>query len=243
MANGSSPVVTIVSWMFPISAAIVGIYAGTQATTDAFSLLIAALALVVASLVGVATSNSDNHFTIGLAVAAAIPFVFSSQGGDLSSGPQGVDLAGTLAAYGLGLALVWALRFSRGEEHADLLPILIRRFGGYVVYAVVYSGLRVGVLTDLTGRWEDLLPFAGAWMAWLALEIFLQAMLVLGPRELSRSYLARAMLHDLNVFLGLVLTGALFGELYKPLDGGLFRSPFSHIRLPTPPSNGSSRPK
>ena len=217
MANGSSPVVTIGSWMFPAVAAFVGIYAGTQATTDAFSLLIAAMALVVASLIGVATSNSDNHFTIGLAVAAAIPFVFSSQGGDPSLGPQGVDLAGTVAAYGFGLALVWALRFSRGEEHANVLPTLIRRFGGYIVYAVVYSGLRVGVLTDLTGRWEDLLPFAGASMAWLALEIFFRAMLVLGPRELSRSYLARAMLHDLNVFLGLVLTGALFGELYKPL--------------------------
>ena len=225
MANGNSPLVTIVSWMFPAVAAIVGIYAGTQAKTDAFSLLIAAMVLVVASLIGVATSNSDNHFTIGLAVAAAIPFVFSSQGGrDPSSAPPGVDLAGTLAAYGVGLALVWVLRFSRGEEHADMLPTLIRRFGGYVVYAVVYSGLRVGVLTDLTdltdltGRWEDLLPFAGAWMAWLALEIFLRAMLVLGPRELSRSYLARSILQDLNVFLGLVLTGALFGELYGSLE-------------------------
>ena len=217
MANWSPRAIVIVSWTFPAVAAFVGVYAGNQAKTDAFFLLIAAMALVVASLIGVATSNSDNRFTIGMAVAAAIPFVFSSQGGDSSSAPPGVDLAGTLAAYGVGLALVWVLRFSRGEEHADMLPTLIRRFGGYVVYAVVYSSLRVGVLTDLTGRWEDLLPFAGAWMAWLALEIFLRAMLVLGPRELSRSYLARSILQDLNVFLGLVLTGALFGELYGSL--------------------------
>ena len=217
MANWSPRAIVIVSWMFPAVAAFVGIYAGNQATTDAFFLLIAAMALVVASLIGVATSNSDNRFTIGLAVAAAIPFVFSSQGGNPSSALPGVDLAGTLAAYGAGLALVWVLRFSRGEEHADMLPTLIRRFGGYVVYAVVYSSLRVGVLTDLTGRWEDLLPFAGAWIAWLALEIFLRVMLVLGPRELSRSYLARSILQDLNVFLGLVLTGALFGELYGSL--------------------------
>ena len=99
-----------------------------------------------------------------------------------------------------------------------LLHPRIRRLGGYVVYAVVYSGLRGGFLTDLSGGWEDLLPFVGAWLAWLALEIFLRSMLVLGPRELSRSYLARAIIYDLNVFLGLVLTGALFGELYESLE-------------------------
>ncbi|HIE22093.1 MAG TPA: HD domain-containing protein [Acidimicrobiia bacterium] len=45
----------------------------------------------------------------------------------------------------------------------------------------------------------------------------LRALLVLGPREFSRNYLARALLHDLNAFLGLALTGALFGELYPSI--------------------------
>ena len=88
-----------------------------------------AMALVIGSLVGVATSNSGNRFTTSLAVAAAIPFVFSDN--------SGVDLAATLGAYGIGLAIVWALRFSRGEEHRDLLPTAIRRVGGDVTYAVV----------------------------------------------------------------------------------------------------------
>ena len=186
-----------------------GVYAATQASTEPFALLIAAAALVLGSLIDVATSNTGNRFTTGLAVAAAIPFVLS--------GPDGVDLAGTLAAYGVGLAAVWALRFSRGEEHRELLPTLIRRFGGYVAYAVVYSAMRVGVFSDLSGGWEDLLPFAVALIAWLAVEVILRAMLILGPRELSRTYLARSILHDLNVFMGLALTGALFGELYQHL--------------------------
>lgn len=207
MANWSLRTLAAASWLFPVVAAGVGVYAGTQASTEPFQLLLAAATLVLASLVNVATSNSGNRFTMGLAAAAAIPVVFS--------GPTGVDLAGTLAAYGVGLAVVWALRFSRGEEHVDLLPTLVRRFGGYVTYAVVYAAMRVGVLSDLSGGWEDLLPFAVALIAWLAVEVFLRAMLVLGPRELSRAYLARALLYDLNVFVGLALTGALFGELYQ----------------------------
>jgi len=209
VASWSPRVVAVVSWLFPVVAAGIGVYAATEASTDPFALLIAATALVLGSLVDVATSNSGNRFTTGLAVAAAIPFVFS--------GPDGVDLAATLAAYGVGLAAVWALRFSRGEEHSELLPTLIRRLGGYVTYAVVYSAMRVGILSDLSGGWEDLLPFAVALIAWLAVEVFLRATLILGPRELSRTYLARAILHDLNVFVGLALTGALFGELYQHL--------------------------
>ena len=124
-----------------------------------------------------------------------------------------MDLAGCIAVYGLGLAIVWALRYSRGEKHTDLLPTLVRRFAGYVVYATVYSALRVGPFAELNGGWADLVPFVVALLAWIAVEVFARSMLVVGKRELSRSYLARSLIHDLNVFLGLALTGALFGEL------------------------------
>jgi NACalpha-BTF3-like transcription factor len=187
----------------------VGFYGASKATTDPISLLIAATALMLASLVGVATSNSGNRFTTGLAVAAAIPFVFS--------GDTGVDLGGTLGAYGVGLAAVWVVRYARGEKHRDLLPMMVRRFGGYVAYAVVYSGMRVGVFSTLSGGWEDLVPFVVAVLAWLAVEVLLRALLILGPRELSRTYLARAIIHDINVFVGLALAGALFGELFPAI--------------------------
>ena len=59
----------------------------------------------------------------------------------------------------------------------------------------------------------DLIPFVVALIAWIAVEVFARSTLVVGKRELSRSYLARSLIHDLNVFLGLALTGALFGEL------------------------------
>lgn len=206
MASWHPRTVALASWLFPVVALAFGVLSATRATTDQLSVLLAAGALVIGSLVGVATSNSGNRFTTGLAVAAAIPFVFS--------GPLGVDLAGTLTAYGIGLAAVWALRLSRGESHIELLPTMVRRLVGYVTYAVVYSSLRVGEFAALDGGWNDLGPFVLALIAWLVTEILLRAMLVLGPRELSRSYLARALIHDLNAFVGLVLTGALFGELY-----------------------------
>ncbi len=210
MAEWSKRTVAAVSWSFPFVAVAIGLYAATRATTDPFALLMAIAFLVVASLIGVATSNSGNHLTTGVAVAAAIPLV-------LASG-RGVDRAGSIAAYGIGLAIVWALRYSRGEEHSELLPTLVRRFGGYVTYGLVYSAIRIGIFADLTGGWEDLLPFGAALAAWIAVEVILRALLILGPRELSRSYLARAFVHDLNVFLGLTLAGALFGEMYPALS-------------------------
>jgi len=209
VANWSPRTIVAASWLFPVAVGALGVYWASKATTDPISLLIAAMALVLGSLVGVATSNSGNQFTTGLAVAAAIPFVFS--------GVTGVDLAGTLGAYGVGLAAVWVVRYSRGEKHRDLLPVMVRRFGGYVTYAVVYSSMRVGVFADLSGGWGDLVPFVGAVLTWLAVEVLLRAVLILGPRQLSRTYLARSILHDANVFVGLALTGALFGELYPAI--------------------------
>jgi hypothetical protein len=94
---------------------------------------------------------------------------------------------------------------------------LVRRFAGYATYATVYSALRTGPFAELSGGWEDLFPFAVALLAWIAVEVFLRAMLVVGKRELSRSYLARSLIHDLNVFLGLALTGGLFGELWPEI--------------------------
>ncbi|MCZ6738327.1 MAG: HD domain-containing protein [Actinobacteria bacterium] len=220
MASWSPRTIVVVSWLFPVVAGAVGVYSASKATTDPISLLIGAVALVLGSLVGVATSNSGNQFTTGLAVAAAIPFVFSSWGSlsDLvNPGVTGVDLAGTLGAYGVGLAAVWVVRYARGENHRDLLPVMVRRLGGYATYAVVYSSMRVGVFADLSGGWGDLIPFVGAVVAWLAVEVLLRAVLILGPRELSRTYLARSILHDVNVFVGLALTGALFGELYPAI--------------------------
>lgn len=206
MANWPPRVVAAASWLFPVAAGAVGLVAATNVDGNPLYILIAAAALLVGSLFGVATSNSGNHFTMGLAVAAAIPFVFSWH--DLT------EPSASIAALSLGLSAVWAFRYSRGESHSDLLPVMVRRFGGYVVYAVVFSAMQIGVFKNLAGGWEDLFPFAVALTAWLTVEVLIRALLVLGPRELSRSYLARAMLHDMNVFMGLALTGALFGELF-----------------------------
>jgi hypothetical protein len=198
------------SWAFAFVIAAVGVLAASVATTDPIAIAVAVSALVVASMVGVAASNSGNRFTTGLAVAAAVPFVFGA--GD------SVDLAASIAIYGIGEAIVWALRHSRGEDNRELLPTMVRRFVGYVTYATVYTALRVGPFAELSGDWADLLPFAIALVAWITVEVILRALLVLGKRELSRTYLARALLHDLNVFLGLAMTGALFGELWPELD-------------------------
>lgn len=221
MARWSPGTVAALSWLFPVVALGSGIFAGASASTDPLHILLGAAALVIGSLVGVATSNSGNRFTTGLAVAAAIPIVFADATVVDVSGRTtllGVDLGGAITAYGIGLAAVWALRLARGESHSELLPTMVRRLGGYTVYAVVYDAMRVGEFAALDGGWNDLVPFMLALGSWLVVEILLRAMLILGPRELSRTYLARALIHDMNAFVGLVLTGALFGELYVVID-------------------------
>jgi len=210
VASWSRRTVSVASWLFALAIAAVGVFAGTYATTDPIQILVAVTILVIASMVGVAASNSGNSFTTGLAVAAAVPFVLGS-GSD-------VDLAASIATYGIGVAIVWALRYSRGDKHYELLPTVVRRFVGYATYATVYSALRVGPFAELTGSWYDLFPFAVALLAWIAVEVTLRALLVMGKRDLSRTYLARAIIHDLNVFLGLAMTGALFGELWPELE-------------------------
>ncbi len=210
MADWSERNIAAVSWLYPFVVGGVGLYSATLAAADPVMLLVAVTGLVLASLIHVATSNSGNRLTTGIAIAAAVPFVLV--------GEIGVDLAGSIATYGIGLAGVWALRYSRGEGHGDLLPTLVRRFGGYVTYATVYSAMRVGVFTDLSGGWEDLLPFGVALGAWVVVEVLLRTVLVLGVKQLSRTYLARAFIHDLNVFFGLALTGALLGELFEALS-------------------------
>jgi hypothetical protein len=164
MADWNPRLLAVVSWVFPLATVAGGFYALSLAVTDPFSILVAAVFLVVASFVGVATSDSGNRFTTGIAVAAAIPFVFSAAE---SADATGVDLAAVLAAYCIGLSTIWTIRFARGEDHIDMLPVLVRRVLGYVTYAGVYAAMRVGPFAALTGRWEDLAPFAIALIAWL----------------------------------------------------------------------------
>ncbi|HEX6299173.1 MAG TPA: HD domain-containing phosphohydrolase [Acidimicrobiia bacterium] len=209
MARWHPRVLAVVSWLFPIGSCAVGLYAATVTGDNPLHIVVAAAALVVGSMFSVATSNSGNNLTMGLAVAAAIPFAFSSL--------QMTEPWSSIAAFGIGLTIVWAFRHSRGESHRELLPVMVRRLAGYVTYAAVYSTMRVGLFVDLDGGWEDLFPFAVAVISWLAVEVVIRALFVVGPRELSRSYLARALLHDVNVFIGLALTGALFGELFEPI--------------------------
>jgi hypothetical protein len=88
-------VLAVVSWLFPVISGAVGIYAADKAGGNPLYIAIAVAALVVGSMFNVATSNAGNHFTMGLAVAAAIPFVFS--------GLDVVEPAASIAAIGIGL--------------------------------------------------------------------------------------------------------------------------------------------
>ena len=213
MASWNPRLLATVSWLFPIAAFGVGVYAASASRGIPLAVLIGAAFLIMGSMIGVATSSTGNRFNMGLAVAAAVPFIFWGLSGFRETEP-----AGSIAVYGIGLAGVWVMRHAAGENHAELLPVMVRRFAGFVTYAVVYSAMRFGVFAELSGGWDDLFPFTVALIAWLTVEVLVRSLFVVGPRELSRRYLARALLNDANVFVGLALTGGLFGELYTAIQ-------------------------
>lgn len=209
--------VTAVSWLFPIGTALIGLALASVANTESLALIVAVTALVIGSLIAVASSFIGNRFNTGQAVAAALPFIFHASAETMRETGRTVDIVGVLAVYCLGLAITWVIRFARGEDQVEMLPLMVRRLLGYSAYGIVYTMMRTGPFAELTGAWDDLVPFAVAVIAWVAVEVFVRSLFVFGPRELTRAYMARAFIQDLNVFSGLVLTGALFGELYGPL--------------------------
>ncbi|MGH8873889.1 MAG: HD-GYP domain-containing protein, partial [Acidimicrobiia bacterium] len=169
----------------------------------------AAALLGLAGMVEVPVT-SGNRLSMAWAVAASLPFVFRGDGG--------VAAVSVVAAYAGGLALLWAFRTLRGESPLEVLAESVRRSAGLVVYLlalVAVSGW--SVLGRIEEGWRDIVPVTVAAALWLAVEVALWATLSAGSALLSRRYLALLAMKDLNVMIGLVATGALFGLSFADL--------------------------
>jgi hypothetical protein len=187
-------------------AAVVAGLAVDRVVSDPLHILFGAAALGLGMQLRVPAS-SGNPFATGLAVGAAAPIFFRS--------PDGVDLAAVLLVYALGLLLGWMLLLARNDN--DLASAMVRRLLGLCAYALVYASIRALPSVDQLEGWQVIPPLVGGSMVWLIVEGLLWTQLRFGPRELSRRYLARELLGDLNVFVGLIATGALFAIAYRSI--------------------------
>lgn len=147
-------------------------------------------------------ASSGNPFAPGLAVGAAAPIFFTQ--------PEGTALAAVLVVYAFGLLLGWLLLLARNDQ-TGLDKAMLRRLLGLTAYALVFAWIHnLEVVGSLSDEWSVVPPLVVGAMVWFLVEAVLWVQFRIGPRELSRRYLARALLGDVNVFVSLIATGALF---------------------------------
>ncbi len=201
--------------LFPLLAVGLAAAAVGQVLSSPWLVLLAAAALAIGMQFRVPAS-SGNPFATGLAVGAAAPIFLR-----LEEGVPSVDLAGVLVVYALGLLLGWLLLLARSETL--LASAMLRRLLGLMAYAVTYVEiLDLPAVASLDEGWRVIPPLLVAATVWLLVEAGLWTQLSFGAREFSRRYLARALIGDLNVFVSLIATGALFALAYRRIGWWAF---------------------
>lgn len=172
--------------------------------------LVALAAMALGSFVVPAVS-SGNRFTVAMAVAAALPFVFITDGR--------VDVAAVVATALLSYTGISIIQTARSGLFVRSCGYAFRHLAGHVTFVVVLALVRGWVGSSLgTSGWEVLVPFVAGGVAWFAVEVALWSQFAAGYRRVSTRYLALASLKDLNVFVSLVATGGLFGLMFQALS-------------------------
>lgn len=190
-----------------LAAGLAGTWAVFGSSQTAGALALGVVALLVCSMVAPAVS-SGNRLTLGIAAAAALPFVFVVD--------DRVDLSGVFGVYLLGSLGQVAVDSFRGHSIAYSALYAGRRFVGYSAFVVAFAAVRGLVGSSLgTSGWEILVPFMAGTMAWVSIELGLWALSESG--QVSARYLALSGVKDTNVFVSLVATGGLFGLMYEAL--------------------------
>jgi hypothetical protein len=197
------------SLLFPLASGAIAAYALQRSSIEPFILLAAGGALAVAGFISVPTSIRE-HLDTSTAVAAAIPFLFRI--GDAA------DLPGIIGVYAAGLAISWVVRLTRGEDQRRVAPIQAGRLVGFSAYALVFSWVsQLRLVQLIEDQWRDVVPLIAGMVVWILLDAAISIVVLGQPRQHSPKYLALAAFKDINVMVGLMATGALFGIAYPSI--------------------------
>ncbi|MGH9166444.1 MAG: HD-GYP domain-containing protein [Acidimicrobiia bacterium] len=179
--------------------------------------------------------RSGNRFSLGLAVAVALPLTLRGPG-------NAPDVAAIVAAAGLGLLVSWVIRRRLGGQASEVAAYILRRTIGLAVLLGSFLLLRAGLaplgerLADFadSSALLDLLALALAGLVWYAAETAIKALMELGIEPGTFRYLLLLALGDWMAVVSLYATGALFGfawpkiGLWAVLVAGLPYA-FSHL--------------
>jgi hypothetical protein len=194
---------------------IIGLVAGFRASAalgDWTTVLMVLCAMAAGSFIAPPVS-SGNRFNLAIAVAAALPFI------PALTDEKGVNLQGVLGIYLLGSVLLVGLEVVRVRRFLVAFSHVARHFIGYSTFAVVFAVVRNAMESNSGAwNWETLIPFGAGAVAWIGAEVALWSVFASEHLAVSARYLALAELKDLNVFLSLIATGALFGLMVDDLE-------------------------
>lgn len=156
------------------------------------------LVMAVATQIRV-PAQSDRWFGFGVAIAAASPIYFGNG--------ESVDLGSCMAVVALGFALGLIILLLRGAM--NIAHHFIARIVSMTVYLLVFAWvLPQPAIQEIELGWRVMLPLTVGATAWLLILVAGMIIERRSPYNVDSSLVG--MVGDLNVFVSLVATGALF---------------------------------
>lgn len=183
-----------------------GLLALSRTSTDLRWMLGMAVAVAVGTIVRVPTRHGM-HRTVGYLAVAAMPAISAD------SGRPTFDLAASLGTIALGMGISWVLHTARGGDQRRILADSLRRWLAFSSYVAVYTLVSPSGLAGSIGEWAEIAVTGMAAAAAFLTESATSPWARIGSRHTTRLTSA-----DLEVFVALVSTGALFGLTFQVLS-------------------------
>jgi len=162
--------------------------------------------LAAGAQLGVPSTNG-RRFGLPIAIGVAAPMF-------LVEGNQ-IDLPSVLVVYGAGMAIGGLVFSIQPTSKAD--SSVLRSLIGMTSYAIVFNiAFRSEAVLSIDEGWRVLVPLVIAATVWLLVDTLIWVLIEEGG-DFRRHTLIAGLSGDLNVFVSLVASGALFGLSYRML--------------------------
>lgn len=188
---------------------------GTTVAALALAYTSSPLELIVVGIFGLAAgvqlgvpSANGRRFGLPVAVAVSAPILLVEGGR--------VDLPSVLVVYGTGMAIGNLLLSIRPTSKASA-PSVLRTLIGMVSYTLVFAVLFESSPVEAMDRgWGVMVALGVGAAVWLTVDTLIWVLGESGQQLRLHSFL-KGMIDDVNVFVSLIATGALFGLSYGRL--------------------------
>lgn len=179
-----------------------------QPGEDLSELALLAGAFTLAAMLNV-PSAGRTRFSGGYLVVAAAPFI-------AQDGMPVFDTRRLAIGLSAGLAITWVIRAAKGDDQRAVVSSFVKRVMSYLAFLAAFTVLSEAMAEWSETGWHDAVLFLGSAVAGFVMEVVTSAVLRSGvPGVGPRLYIAMDTVRDLNVYISLVASGALFGFAFE----------------------------